>query len=104
MFFKKRDPTDDPHSIGNLLMLSGHCTEEEIFAALRFQKSNPDVLMGEHLVRIGVITEDTLEIMIAKQKAARGKNSAIIKYARLATRKAEAVAVSVDSLVGEKLK
>lgn len=105
MFGKKSNPGDDPHSIGNLLIAGGHCTEQQIAVAKAFQKGNPDVLMGEHLVREGFIDEEILALMIARQDAARGRNAGLVKFARMAVARTKAVAVSLDNLmVTEKLK
>lgn len=106
MLGRKRKPKDDPHSIGSLLILGGHCTEEQIAVAKEFQNDNPDVLMGEHLVREGLIDEETLTLMLVRQDAARGRNSGLTKFARIAVERSKALAVSIDNLmvVTEKLK
>lgn len=68
---RKRKPTDDPTSIGNLLCAAGLVSSMHISAAVNFQKEHADVLMGEALVRMGALTRDQLELAILQQKALR---------------------------------
>lgn len=70
-FRRKRKPTDDPTSIGNILTAAGIVSTMCIVEALNFQKDNADVLMGEVLVHLGKLTREQLEAVVTQQKALR---------------------------------
>jgi len=94
-------PENDPLSLGNLLIASGHCTQGDIDSAL----THRDEMMGEYMVRHGIISRDVLEVMLAKQRAARGGNGAIAAFAQLAVDRAKRLGDnlgSLDKLVNEK--
>ncbi len=71
MRWRRQKPMNDPTSIGNLLCAAGAVDAEHIKNALDFQKEHADVLLGEALVRLGLLTRPALEVAIAQQKAVR---------------------------------
>jgi len=76
---KKKEQRDrdsakvDGTSLGNLLLKAGMITAEQLQEALDFQDENPDHMLGEALVQMGVVDKDTVETLIEAQKAKRTK-------------------------------
>jgi hypothetical protein len=103
MFWKK-NPADDPHSFGNLVVKVGYCTQEQLQEAIAYQTANPNTRIGEYFVREGIIDESTIEVLLVMQMAARGKNSAILKFAKLAQTRAQTVTSVMAKIIEEKAK
>ena len=98
---KKNYVGSDPTSIGNLLVVLGHCTMDDIYAAVESQHKNPDVLLGAHLLDLGVINETVLNETIAKQKALRsGKADEVREFAKVAADKAMTTSTAVHDVLG----
>lgn len=96
-FWNRSKAADDLTSIGSLLTSGGYCSEEDLERALRFQKDNPDIMLGETLLRMGIIDIETLEVMLVRQKVARkGSQSAIHKLADLALSRTINASASLD--------
>jgi hypothetical protein len=72
-----KDPYRDPTSIGNLAVLRGYATFEQVAAALKKQEERQPI--GKILVEQGVLTEVQLEELLIEQE---------IKRKRLNTREA----------------
>ncbi len=60
----------DPTSLGNMLVEHGLCVKEDIASALA-----DDLTLGEALIRAGKLTEQQLELMLARQNLARGRRN-----------------------------
>lgn len=65
----------DPHSLGNMLLDAGISDSDSLDHALQFQRDNPDVMLGEALIRLGRIDRDTLDNMLLKQAAHKDKSA-----------------------------
>lgn len=77
------------HSLGELLVECGLVTEDQLDLAVRFQKQNADIMLGEALVKIGALDRDTLEVLLTKQRALRRRGDRdVIDLARAAARRA----------------
>lgn len=68
----------DGTSLGNLLLKAGMITAEQLQEALDFQDENPDHMLGEALVQMGVVDKDTVETLIETQKARRTKHDGAV--------------------------
>lgn len=91
----KKDPQQDPNSIGRILMTYG-LTPMELSEALRFKRENDDLLIGEACVRLGFVTWETLETAVRKQAVSKtGTAGALI---RLATERTRHVSAQVGAL------
>lgn len=66
------DPFHDPFSIGNLAIVKGYATPEEVRAALKKQEMRQP--LGEILVEDGVLTRIQLEEILHEQQLMRAKN------------------------------
>jgi len=80
----------DATSLGNLLLEVGQITPEQLVDALRFQDANPDIMLGEALVRLDVVERvvvDQLLIMQRAQRSGRRQMAEVIDLAAAATRK-----------------
>jgi len=65
-------------SLGNRLLRTGMITAEQLQEALDFQDDNPDRMLGEALVQMGVVDKDTVETLIEAQKAKRTKRDGAV--------------------------
>jgi hypothetical protein len=81
----------DPTSLGNILVESHVVDLEDLQKAIRFQQENQDVMLGEALVRLGVLQREVLDALLLQQKIARGKEpkKAIGQLVELARKKTE---------------
>ena len=64
-------PACDPTSLGCLLRDKGLVDSQQLLTALQFQVENADLLLGEALVRLGIISREILEVMLAEQNPRR---------------------------------
>lgn len=65
-------PSEDPTSIGNLVVRHEMCTPLEMSRLLQeFQASTVEQLLGKFLVSKGILTEEQLELLLLKQAAER---------------------------------
>ncbi len=69
--FGKSD--DNSTSIGQVLKCLGFCTDQDLAHAADELNGAREVMLGETLVQMGVITSYQLDIALCKQKALRGK-------------------------------
>jgi hypothetical protein len=66
----------DPTSLGNILLNLGLLKPTDLDRGLAFQVDNPDVMLGESLVKIGVIPREIVDEVVEIQKLIReGKNA-----------------------------
>lgn len=72
-FFKRKDPEEDPSSIGNVLISMGLISESELYGIIEEFKASKEELLGEFIVRKSRITEYQLEFALIKQKIMRGE-------------------------------
>lgn len=94
--------SSDPTAIGNLLVTGGYCSRSEVIDALLVQRQSPDILLGEHLVHRGVIEVNALSVVVARQKALRGKKpKAVRELAREAVKQAADVPAKIDQVFGD---
>lgn len=68
---KAKSPACDPTSLGSLLLNSGLVSSKQLDEALHFQQDNADLLLGEALVRMGVLSREMLEAALMQQELAR---------------------------------
>ena len=72
---RQQQASADPTSIGNLLITFGAINEDTLSRALEFQRDNPDVLLGETLMKLGILKVDDLENAVAHQKMLRAEGA-----------------------------
>ncbi len=91
-------------SFGNLLIREGICSEVMVKRALSYQADNPDVRIGEALVRLKAIDLHQLEVLLAKQEVAcsNGSGRGIKRLANLAIAKVKAVNDTFDEILEKK--
>lgn len=80
----------DCTSLGNILLKAGMISAEQLHEAVDYQDTNPDVMLGEALVKMGVVERDIVEALLMTQKARRdnGKHAAeVIAFAAQHTRR-----------------
>lgn len=61
----------DPTSLGSLLKAARLVTPEQLEEACQYQIDNQDKMLGEILIKLGYITEETFLAMMAKQRTMR---------------------------------
>ena len=71
----KPNPDCDSTSLGSILLTDGAVKPEQLDAALSFQKNNEDLLLGEALVHMGIISRELLEVALVKQELLRNGTS-----------------------------
>jgi hypothetical protein len=75
----------DQTSLGNLLLEVGQITPEQLVDALRFQDENPDVMLGDALVRLDVVERGVVEQLLIMQRAKRSGRRQMAEVIELAT-------------------
>jgi len=95
--FRQR-PETDFSSLGNLLLEEGMVTEEQLMTALQTQ-GDQDMLLGEALVHMGVISYTQLDAMLARQKMHRDGRDGIRGFAQTATDQISTVSAKADALL-----
>lgn len=99
--FKKRAflPEEDPSSLGNLLVKAGVCSDSQLRDAIAIKRSKEDQLLGETMVRMGVITRDMLNVVLEQQANLRMRGAKrAMSYAHTAARSTLALSGSLESL------
>ena len=69
-----KDPVNDPTSIGNLLRSHG-VTDEDLKKAIDTMQDQKDLLLGETLVKLEIISEDVLDEALARQQVLRSNGT-----------------------------
>lgn len=102
----RRRAQADVMSLGNLLRRTGMIDEAQLRAALDYQDANPDRMLGEALVAMGVVEAEIIEALLAAQQVRREEGRslarilAIAKNRKLPLKEAhERVAAAAASLV-----
>lgn len=72
---RKLSPIDDPTSLGNVLLKQNLVTPADLEAAIKFQQTNPDVMLGEALIKMGRLDRSAVEALLFQQQALRGKDA-----------------------------
>jgi len=67
----KEIPAYDPTSLGSLLRDRGLVSDAQLSQALQFQVENADLLLGEVLIRLGIISREVLEATLTEQDLRR---------------------------------
>lgn len=68
----------DLSKVGNILLITGIITKDDLTEAIELQVSSMDNLkVGEILIKLGKITKDDLDMAIIKQNEMRKKNAPI---------------------------
>ena len=80
---------EDGTSLGNILLRAGMITAEQLHQALEFQDDNPDVMLGEALINLGVVERGVVEALLVAQDARRGgaHSADIVSFATEHTKK-----------------
>jgi hypothetical protein len=103
-FYKKKSvkihPTEDPTSLGNILIKLKLIDHNQLETALRVQNENKDLFLGEILVQIEAIERPILRLAIDQQKALRtnSKTEIVSNHLEHATKKVNDVNNAFDSL------
>lgn len=74
-------PELDASSLGNILLKLPSVTSEDIAKALEFQRCNKDLLLGETMVRLGIITRHQLDAAVIMQRRMRKQTLEVLDYA-----------------------
>ena len=84
----RKNAQHDYTSLGNLLIKSGMIDGIQLERALSFQDENPEVMLGEALVKLGFIDRGVIEALLVTQGAKREKLDIIdvIKFATDSTK------------------
>jgi hypothetical protein len=80
----------DATSLGNMLLEVGQISPEQLVDALKFQDENPDVMLGEALIRLDIVERGIVEQLLIMQQAKRGgrrQMAEVIELAAAGTRK-----------------
>jgi len=67
----KLPPTDDPTSIGNILIAMGFIAKDDLDALVRDFVSSKDERLGEFLVKKQAVSKDDVETAFIRQKVLR---------------------------------
>jgi len=95
----KDDPMSDPTSLGSLLIESGRCTKDQLQAAYDYQTQNRDILIGEVLIKMGVINQSIMDEILARQKVLRKSTAKnVAEYVQVAAKHTLILSGSLDSL------
>ncbi len=90
MIFTKKNKSDnnvsnekvdesDLSKIGNILLIAGIITKEDLVEAIEYQNCNKNLRVGEVLLRLGKITENELAMAISKQQEMRKRGASLPK-------------------------
>ncbi len=66
---------EDPTSLGNILVMLGWCTKDQIVAAVKRIEAAYDNKIGRYLITEGIISEPQLEEALFRQRMERGQIS-----------------------------
>jgi hypothetical protein len=66
-------------SLGNFLQERELITEEQLQQALDYVDKNPDMMLGEALVRLDILDRGVMETMLAEQLGSKGTREALAK-------------------------
>jgi len=95
----------DETSLGNLILKEGILRHDELVGLLsEFQELKVEELLGQFLVKKGVITEEKLELLLIRQAAARngGVETQHVKQAiAIAQRTSQSLTDCVDGFVSD---
>lgn len=58
-------------SLGELLVKAGACSPEKLQSSLLYQRRHPELKLGECMVALGVVTQPTVDLILAQQAAVR---------------------------------
>lgn len=106
----RKKAKEDSTSLGNLLLKTGLIEIEDLHNALEFQDDNPDIMLGEALIKLGKIDRGVIEALLWKQRVERGEENTIeiIQFATKHTQKLMSIKDEVNdvalSLNGKKAK
>ena len=75
---------DDVMSLGNLLRRTGLVSEQQLQAALDYQDANPDRMLGEALVAMGVVEAEIVEALLAAQQVRRDEHRSLARVLAIA--------------------
>jgi hypothetical protein len=67
----KMPPTEDPTSIGNVLIAMGFIAKDDLDALVRDFVSTKDEMLGEFLVKKQAVSKDDVETALIRQKVLR---------------------------------
>lgn len=89
----------DATSLGNMLLRMGVVDGEQLRLAIDYQDNNPDVMLGEALINMGVVDRGIVEALLVAQNSERDngrKTAEVIAFASRHTR--ETVHKAYDDL------
>ena len=91
----------DPTSLGNILVDAKVLAIEDLQKAIRFQQENQDIMLGEALVRLGMLSREILDALLLQQDVMRGKHSrkSIGELVEMAKKQTEAATEELHSVV-----
>lgn len=99
MTWRKKDPAQDPTSLGNLLLKAGLCTLSQLRAALAQKAQKDDQLLGQLLVQMGVVRPEAISRLLEHQAALRGSSSRqAVRCASIAVASTMQLTGNLDSL------
>jgi len=95
---------DDPYSIGNMLLQTGMIEEKDLLEAIQFQRENPDVMLGEALIKLGRVERGVVDAVMVMQMAKKSSKNAtnVIRFACEQTKRITALHDSIQELTAKK--
>jgi hypothetical protein len=99
-------PSEDPTSIGNILLRHGMISAPHLEAAVQFQQEHADVLMGHALVELGHLSPAELQVACEEQRvirelAKRKSAREVERCMEQATRASQRMALSLETFSSE---
>jgi len=100
----QNDAHNDPDSIGNILIETGMINEDDLLAAIQFQIENPDIMLGEALIKLGSTERGIIDAVTVIQMARRSTKNAtnVIRFACEQTKRISALHDSIHALTPRK--
>jgi len=96
------DASKDPTSLGNLLLKMQVINKDQLDRACLYQKENKNSLLGEALVRLGVLESEVLAAVIDEQQLIRShgpeRSRVILERAAKATVSTVTVSNTLETL------
>lgn len=89
----------DPTSLGSLLLKATIVTSEQLESAVEYQRRHPDIMVGEALIRMGLIDRATLDALLLRQRIERKNDrQAVGKLVDLATKRTRETTLEMRGL------
>jgi hypothetical protein len=97
-FTQKRTKSPEKATLHHILTDLGLITEEQARQAYEFQISNPEIMFGEAVARLGFVDEGLIEAVIQIQRAMRSEKKSVEDFINFVNKQTEKLGNRHDDL------